>query len=255
MEIFCHLPTWSEQRQQDRRAGKSLGFVPTMGALHQGHLSLVHRSLEENDQTLVSLFVNPTQFDNPNDLTNYPNLVEADLEMLKQAGVGYVLLPDYEMIYPDQYRYKVTEAEESRLLCGAHRPGHFDGVLTVVLKLLNIAQADRAYFGEKDYQQFRLVQALAQAFFLNVEIIGCPLVREADGLAMSSRNLRLNAEQRQVAPRLFEILKSQASLESIRQQLTLAGFEVDYVEEKWGRRLAAVKLGEIRLIDNVPINE
>lgn len=199
MEIFCHLPTWKKQRQEDRKANLSLGFVPTMGALHQGHLSLVEKALEENDKTLVSLFVNPTQFDNQSDLEAYPNLVEEDMDKLKMAGVQYVLLPDFDMIYPDKYRYQVSENEESKLLCGAHRPGHFDGVLTVVMKLLNIAQAERAYFGEKDFQQLRLIQGMAEAFFMDTEIIACPLVREDDGLAMSSRNLRLTASERKKA--------------------------------------------------------
>lgn len=251
MDIFCHLPTWKKQREEDRRENLSLGFVPTMGALHRGHLSLVEKSQEDNDRTLVSLFINPTQFDNEGDLDAYPNLVEQDMDLLKEAGVQYVLLPDYDMIYPDKYRYQITETEESRLLCGAHRPGHFNGVLTVVMKLLNIAQADRAYFGEKDYQQYRLVQGMVEAFFMDTEVIPCSLIREEDGLAMSSRNLRLSKEQRQTAGKFNQILSTAESLSSAKEMLKKAGFTVDYVEELWGRRLAAVSLGEVRLIDNV----
>ena len=255
MDIFCHLPTWKDQRRDDRKQNLSLGFVPTMGALHEGHLSLVRKSIKENDRTLVSLFVNPTQFDNQADLENYPNLVERDLDLLKEEGVHYVLLPDYEMIYPDDYRYQVTEKQESQLLCGASRPGHFDGVLTVVLKLLNLADANHAYFGEKDFQQLRLVQEMVVAFFMDVKVIGCPLVREEDGLAMSSRNRRLTPENRKVAPKFYSILQNASSVQVAKEELRSAGFEVDYVEELWGRRLGAIKLGNIRLIDNVPVTE
>lgn len=253
MDIYFQIAPWREQREADKAAGLSLGIVPTMGALHAGHLSLVKRSQSESDRTLVTLFVNPTQFDQASDLDNYPHQLEADIEMLRKEGVDYLLIPEPGAIYPDQFRFRVTENEQSQILCGAHRPGHFDGVLTVVLKLLNLSEAHRAYFGEKDFQQLQLIKDMATAFFINCEIIPCPLVRENDGLAMSSRNQRLNSNQRQLAPRFFHILRSSPSSQEAIRELQNEGFAVDYVEEHWGRRLAAVRLGEIRLIDNVKI--
>lgn len=231
----------------------SLGFVPTMGALHDGHLSLVRQSTADNEHTVVSLFVNPTQFDRADDLKAYPRDQARDLALLQTHGVDAVFLPAEDELYADQYRYRVMESELSKTLCGAHRPGHFDGVLTVVMKLLNIVRADRAYFGSKDYQQLQLVRGMADAFFLSTRIVGCPIVREADGLAMSSRNLRLTPAQRQQAPALYRIIRQADSASQAREQLQYHGFAVDYVEDLDGRRLAAASLGNVRLIDNVPI--
>ena len=230
-----------------------VGFVPTMGALHQGHLSLIEASMAQNAVTIVSIFVNPTQFDQAADLEKYPNTLEQDLQHLEQLGVDAVFLPTFENMYPDQYAYQVTEHQLSKQFCGAHRPGHFDGVLSVVMKLLNLVQANRAYFGEKDYQQLSLIQGMVKAFFMDTEIIPCPIVREADGLAMSSRNLRLTPIQRKVAPMLYQALIDQDSdLDEKQQWLSSKGFEVDYLEVMNGRLLAAASLGDIRLIDNVP---
>lgn len=230
-----------------------VGLVPTMGALHAGHLSLVRTSLAENAGTVVSIFINPTQFDQAADLENYPRQLEQDLEMLSASGVDVVFMPDYHTLYPDDFRYRVSETALSRHLCGAHRPGHFDGVLTVVMKLLHIVRPDKAYFGEKDYQQLQLLRGMVEAFFMTVNIVSCPLVREADGLAMSSRNRRLDARQRQQAPALFRVLRDADSADSARCELERSGFVVDYVEDFQGRRLAAASLGAIRLVDNVPI--
>ena len=199
---------WRRERAAHIRGGLTLGFVPTMGALHEGHLSLVRRSRAENDRTLVSIFVNPTQFDDPSDLAKYPRTLEHDLSLLRTAGADFVLLPREPDLYPDGYRYRVSENHLSTLLEGAHRPGHFDGVLTVVLKLLMIASADRAYFGEKDWQQLSLVRGMADAFFLRTTIVPCPTVREDDGLAMSSRNTRLQPSERQKAPQFYQALSS-----------------------------------------------
>jgi pantoate--beta-alanine ligase len=234
-------------------AGATTGLVPTMGALHAGHLSLVHSSLAENTSTVVSIFVNPTQFNQAADLENYPRQFEQDLEMLGECGVDAVFMPDYQALYPDDYHYRVSETGLSQRLCGAHRPGHFDGVLTVIMKLLHIVRPDKAYFGEKDYQQLLLLRGMQEAFFLPVTIVSCPLVREADGLAMSSRNVRLDPQQRQKAPALFRTLKDADSADSARRELERSGFVVDYVEDFHGRRLAAASLGATRLIDNVPI--
>ena len=240
---------------QDAHAGGTLGLVPTMGALHAGHLSLVRRSRQENAATVVSIFVNPTQFDQAPDLERYPRQTGKDLALLRDAGVDAVFLPAPEDIYPDGYLYRVSESDLSLKLCGAHRPGHFDGMLTVVMKLLNIVRPTRAYFGEKDFQQLLLVRGMAQAFFLDTEIVGCPVVREADGLAMSSRNQNLDVAQRRLAPTLHQVLRESTDSGGAYAQLRELGFDVDYVEDFQGRRLAAVRLGGTRLIDNVVIEE
>ncbi len=247
------LAEWIRVRDALKAEGKQVGFVPTMGALHAGHVSLIERSVSENDVTVASIFVNPTQFNDPKDLEKYPRTFEADLAALSKAGADYLLYPEFSELYPDGYRYKVSESEQSLVLCGAHRPGHFDGVLTVVMKLLNLAGCANAYFGEKDYQQLQLVKGMVDAFFLPVRIVACATRREEDGLAMSSRNTRLAPEDRARAPEFSRILAdSGLTCDMAGARLRDAGFEVDYVEERWGRRLGAVKIGGIRLIDNVP---
>lgn len=252
MRVIKDVPAWIRLRQ-GLPPGETLGFVPTMGALHRGHVSLMERSRAENHATLVSLFVNPTQFNDPQDLKDYPRTFDADAARAAAAGADYLLAPEYAALYPDGYRYRVQEDRLSRCLCGASRPGHFDGVLTVVLKLLQLAGADRAYFGEKDYQQCLLIKGLAEAFFLKTKIVPCPTVREPDGLAMSSRNLLLSPAQRAAAPRFHQALKAGRSIPQTKKALAAAGFQVDYVEERQGRRFGAVKLGKVRLIDNVPL--
>jgi pantoate--beta-alanine ligase len=231
------------------------GFVPTMGALHEGHLSLARRARAENARSWASIFVNPAQFDDPGDLTRYPRTLDKDLAMLEGAGCELAFLPRAEEIYPDGYRYRVTENELSLELEGASRPGHFDGVLTVVLKLLLLVRPERAYFGEKDFQQLRLVEGLVRAFFLDTAIVRCPTLREPDGLAMSSRNRLLAPADRVRAPALHRVLERslaerQGPAET-RAALVREGFEVDYVADRDGRRLAAVRIGGVRLIDNV----
>jgi len=234
-----------------RSRGHTLGFIPTMGALHAGHMSLVERAGSENDRVVVSIFVNPTQYDNPTDLESYPRTFEEDLANCEAAGVDIVLCPDDHEIYPDDYRFRVTESPYSEQLEGAHRKGHFDGVMTVVLKLLGIVRPDRTYFGEKDWQQLVLVREMAESFFLDTEIVPCALVREEDGLAMSSRNANLTPEERRIAPRFFRILRDGGPVDGMRKLLEEEGFEVDYVERSDGRVLGAVRLGKVRLIDNV----
>jgi pantoate--beta-alanine ligase len=241
---------------RDRIAG-DVGFVPTMGALHKGHQSLIERSVQESDSTVVSIYVNPTQFENKDDLAVYPDTFEQDKEMLESLGVDLLLMPTFDQIYPDGFRYQVEETEFSRQLCGTHREGHFTGVLTVVMKLLNIVRADRAYFGEKDFQQFHLIKDMAAAFFLDVEIVPCAIVRESDGLALSSRNLNLDSCARKKAPLIHQLISSDKTDDEIVEQLTNAGFDVDYIESRYGRRFAAARIGDspgVRLIDNVPLN-
>jgi len=253
MRIIRTIARWRDLQKAHARKGLTLGFVPTMGALHAGHVSLVKKSTAENDRTLASIFVNPTQFNDPRDLENYPRALKRDAKLLAASGADYLLAPEYGELYPDGYRYRVQETVDSKLLCGAHRPGHFDGVLTVVLKLLHIAGARRAYFGEKDYQQYLLIKGMAEAFFLDTEIIPCPTVREADGLAMSSRNMLLTPEQRAAVPQFNAALSTGKNTAAIRRLLARKGFSVDYVAEKYGRRFGAVRAGKVRLIDNVKI--
>jgi pantoate--beta-alanine ligase len=251
--VVGDVAEWQRERTAQRRAGVTLGFVPTMGALHEGHLSLVRRSRAENDRTLVSIFINPTQFDDAGDFERYPRTLAEDVSMLEREGTDFVIVPAHEQLYPDRYRYRVTETEVSRRLEGEFRSGHFDGVLTVVLKLLVVAAAERAYFGEKDWQQLTLVRGMAEAFFLPTTIVGCPTVREDDGLAMSSRNRRLSPADRAKAALLHQALDTPASPEAVTRALTTEGFAVDYVEDWADRRVAAVRLGGVRLIDNVPL--
>ena len=251
MKIFTSMSEWQTYRGAMKES--PLGFVPTMGALHEGHLSLLKASNEQNASTVVSVFVNPTQFDDKKDFEKYPNDSRSDMERLENAGADIVLLPDSEQVYRDDYRFRVSESDFSRRLCGAHRPGHFDGVLTVVMRLLNLVQPDHAYFGEKDYQQLQLIRDMVSAFFMPVTIVACETVREADGLAMSSRNQHLDEQQRVKAGRLYAALKYSHTAAEARQVLAGQGFEVDYVEDIKDRRLAAARLGSTRLIDNVAI--
>ena len=253
MRIFHHLDEWLTFRQTIP-THLSLGFVPTMGNLHHGHASLYTKSQQENDRTIASLFINPTQFNRRDDFTHYPRTLDADLELLQSNGVDYCLLPTEQAIYIDDYHYQVQEARDSLPMEGKHRPGHFTGVLTVVIKLLNLAKPHRAYFGEKDYQQLQLIRGMVNAFFMNIEIISCPIIREPSGLAYSSRNNRLNNEQRQIAAQFAQIFHQTAfSCEQLKTELNDHGIEVEYLEEHAGRRFVAIKIGDIRLIDNYPL--
>ncbi len=254
MEILTSIKAWQEWRNAIE-PNKSLGIVPTMGALHAGHQSLIARCRRENDICTISLFVNPTQFNDQSDLSNYPNTFEADRELCETEGVDAIFFPDYAELYPDNYRYRVTENQVSRLLCGAHRPGHFDGVLSVVMKLLNLARAQRAYFGEKDWQQLQLVKGMVDAFFMPVTIVACPTVREGDQLALSSRNLRLTQKHRRKAAGFPRLLAKKTSAEEVVRLLEADGFEVDYVQDFEGRRCAAITCGGVRLIDNLPVGQ
>jgi pantoate--beta-alanine ligase len=252
MNIIHTAAEWYKiEEKLNTKETTTIGFVPTMGALHQGHQSLVERSVRENNITVVSVFVNPVQFNNTNDLETYPKTWDEDCRLLETAGADYMFAPDYAELYPDEYRYRLTETALSKTLCGKSRPGHFDGVLTVVMKLLQVFRPDRAYFGEKDYQQFLLVDGMAKAFFLRTEIVPCPIVRETSGLACSSRNRRLSAAGRAHAPLFYRALSSGRTSTEIREQLEKDGFRVDYVTETAGRLYGAVYLEEVRLIDNV----
>jgi pantoate--beta-alanine ligase len=231
----------------------SVGFVPTMGALHEGHASLLKKSAAENDHTILSIFVNPTQFNDPKDLEKYPRTLDSDLAWAKNSNVTAIIYPDFDQMYPDQYRYQVTENKFSKILCGQSRPGHFDGVLTVVMKLLNIVNADHAYFGEKDYQQLTLIKDMAASFFMKTKIIGLPTQREASGLAMSSRNTRLSEDGKTKAAQIYSIIKQSIPTEHARNLLKEAGFKIDYLEDIENRRYVAAFLEGVRLIDNVEL--
>ena len=255
MKILRCMAQWRKLRAS--LTGR-IGFVPTMGALHYGHLSLLQASAADNDLTVLSIYVNATQFNDPNDFAKYPNTLEDDLAQAEAAGVDVVLLPNYEQMYGDGFRYQLTENVFSTQLCGTDRPGHFTGVLTVVMKLLNLVRADRAYFGLKDYQQYTLIRDMCATFFMPTEIVGCDIVREADGLAMSSRNRLLGPKARQLAVRVNRLLAEAASDEQACLSLQAAGMQVAYVRSIGQRRCGAVVIGEgsdaVRLIDNVPVD-
>lgn len=258
MKILETPQAFREWREEQAKlvgfvASRRVGFVPTMGALHEGHASLLKRARAESDVVVLSIFVNPAQFNDPNDFQKYPKTWEQDLEIARREGVDAVFAPRAPDMYPDGYKYKVTENEVSTVLCGASRPGHFDGVLSVVMKLFQIVQPTKAYFGEKDYQQLSLIRGMVDAFFLPLEIVPVETMREADGLAMSSRNRRLTPEQRAQAPRIYQIIVKASSSDEARRQLEAEGFKVDYVLDRENRRFVAVFMGEVRLIDNVEL--
>ncbi|MEI5680153.1 MULTISPECIES: pantoate--beta-alanine ligase [unclassified Mesorhizobium] len=260
-----------------RREGLKVGVVPTMGALHEGHLSLVRTALSQADRVIVTLFVNPKQFNNPADLAAYPRTEKEDAEKLSPVGAHMLYVPNAEEVYPEGFSTTVSVSGVSEGLCGAHRPGHFDGVATVVAKLFLQTGADAAFFGEKDFQQLHVVKRMARDLDIPITIVPCPTVREADGLALSSRNVRLSSQDRAIAPKLAQALFAAAEklrdgrlakpvLDEAVKALEDAGFrEVEYLElraednlqpmdrlDRPARLLAAVFLREVRLIDNVP---
>lgn len=243
-----------KEMQDWRKSVSGVGFVPTMGALHAGHEELLKRARAECGRVVLSVFVNPTQFNDPKDFEKYPSTWESDLAMAERNGVDLVWAPTKDLLYPDGYRFRVTENEFSKELCGAHRPGHFDGVLSVVMKLLQVVQPERAYFGEKDHQQLTLIREMVEAFFMPVSIVPVATVRERDGLAMSSRNVRLSSAEREKAPFLYRAIRESSSSEEAWRLLQQEGFLVDYVEDRGDRRFASATLGSTRLIDNVELS-
>ena len=253
MRVTTNLTDWRARRAEI--SGRTIGVVPTMGALHPGHGSLVERCRRENEIVVATLFVNPTQFNDPADLQKYPRTLESDLELLEALGTDDVFCPDTATLYPNGYAFRVVSDSLATVMEGRSRPGFFDGVMTVVLKLLNIVQADRAYFGEKDYQQWKVLHAMAADLFLPTEIIPCPTIRTASGLAESSRNALLTGAGRQKAAEIYRTLRFAPTADVAREWLEAEGFRVDYVEEHWGRRFAAAFLEGVRLIDNVPLEE
>ena len=276
MKVFHSVSDTRQWLAGMRSMGKSIGFVPTMGALHQGHLNLVRRACKENDISGCSIFVNPIQFNNPEDLVKYPRTLENDLKLLKKAGCDLVFAPSVEEMYTEPVTKKFDFGSLDRVMEGAHRPGHFNGVAIVVEKLFGIFGPDRAYFGEKDFQQLRIIQSLVKMENIPVEIVPCPTVREADGLAMSSRNRRLSAEERAIAPGIYltllfvKDLVNNTPVSEVKKiatsMLERKGFRVDYFDiadsetlqpvESWEEApgviaCVAAFLGSIRLIDNM----
>lgn len=250
INVYRSIREWQQARQRPDFPSQSTGFVPTMGALHAGHRVMLERAWRENDRVVLSIFVNPTQFNDPMDLRNYPQTLEADLGVA-EGLVSDVIVPSVAEMYPDDYLFRVTENGLSKELEGVHRPGHFEGMLTVVLKLLNLVQPERAYFGEKDWQQLELVRGMARAFFLPCKIVACPTVRDEDGLALSSRNRRLSDQGRAQARHFPRIMGAAPDAATAVRELGFAGFAVDYVEDRGEVRLGAVRLEGVRLIDNV----
>jgi len=208
MKVFYKIVDLQNALFEDRKSGKKIGLVPTMGALHEGHASLVRKSVKDNDITVVSVFVNPTQFNDKNDLKNYPRTLEADCKLLDECGADYVLAPSVEEMYPTPDTRQFEYPPVSTVMEGAHRPGHFNGVCQVVSRLFYIVRPERAYFGEKDWQQIAVIKAMVKHLQLPVEIVECPIIRDADGLARSSRNTLLAPDERAIAPRIYEVLRS-----------------------------------------------
>jgi pantoate--beta-alanine ligase len=218
MEILNTAAALQAQTETWRREGKRIGLVPTMGALHEGHLQLVRAAAQDCDVVVVSIFVNPTQFNNPDDFRLYPRLPEADAALLEPAGCTALFLPSVEEMYPQPTVLRFDFGPLEQVMEGEHRPGHFNGVATVVSKLFHLSRPHRAYFGQKDFQQVAIVRQLVQDLSFDLELVAYPTIREADGLAMSSRNRRLDAPARAVAPRLYEALQLAAAL--VRQGAT-----------------------------------
>lgn len=208
MKVISKIVALQNELFDLRKQGKDIGLVPTMGALHEGHASLVRRSVAENAVTVVSVFVNPTQFNDKADLSRYPRTLDADCRLLEGCGADYVFAPAVEEMYPTPDERHFEYPPVSTVMEGAHRPGHFNGVCQVVSRLFYIVRPQRAYFGEKDWQQIAVVKAMVRALALDVTIVECPIIRESDGLAMSSRNTLLSKEERLVAPAIYKALKT-----------------------------------------------
>ena len=282
MQIVESILSLRGQIKTWRVEGETIAFVPTMGNLHDGHISLVKKAQTLADKVVVSIFVNPLQFDDKQDLAKYPRTLQADIKKLMQAGCNLLFTPDNDVMYPqgmDFHSFIHVPGMDDKL-CGLERPGHFDGVATVVTKLFNMVQADVAVFGEKDYQQLLLIRKLVSDLNLPVKIVGAPTVREENGLAMSSRNQHLMEAEKQRAATLYASLnqlKQQLEtgnqdhnglLSHVHSQLTAAGFSMDYIDirraedlqlanpavDKQLRLLAAGRLGNVRLIDNIACN-
>lgn len=252
MRLFRSIVELQNELFEVRKQGKTVGMVPTMGALHEGHASLVRRSVSENGVTVVSVFLNPTQFNDSKDLERYPRTLDADCKLLEDCGADYVFAPSVEEMYPVKDRRQFDFPPVTTVMEGAHRPGHFNGVCQVVSRLFYIARPDRAYFGEKDWQQIAVVKAMVKYLSLSVKIVECPTVREDDGLAKSSRNTLLAPEERQIAPAIYRTLNDSRqyalthSLSDTREWVVSSinavdGLEVEYFSIVDGQTLLDVE--------------
>lgn len=280
MKVVNSIKELRENLSQERLEKRSIGLVPTMGALHAGHISLVERCVRENDVCVVSVFVNPTQFNDKHDLETYPRTLEADCALLEAAGCHYVFAPSVEEMYPEPDTRVFNLGRVAEVMEGAMRPGHFNGVAQVVSKLFYIVEPDNAYFGEKDFQQIAVIRAMVKQLNIPVKINACPIKREADGLALSSRNTRLTPELRQKAPLIAHTLKESTTFapgKSVQEVIDFVvntinadpDMRVEYYEIVDGNTLEAIKdwsetdypvgcitvfCGEVRLIDNIKYN-
>ena len=279
MVVYTSIKDIQSAIRQHKADGLSIGFVPTMGALHRGHISLLEQSVKENDITIVSIFINPIQFNNKQDLEKYPRTLEDDCKKLEEAGCDIVFAPSAGEMYPEEVKEHYDFGQLEKVMEGEHRPGHFNGVAVVVKRLFDICMPHKAYFGEKDFQQLAIIKALVEQENMPLEIIGCPIIREEDGLAMSSRNVRLSPEERSIAPEIFKSLnwiKQQAGDRSIGEIVILAeeklnampGMKIEYIciadegtlmpVQSWDeadniRAFIALFMGDVRLIDNLKI--
>lgn len=280
MKVVNSIKELRENLSQERLEKRSIGLVPTMGALHAGHISLVERCVRENDVCVVSVFVNPTQFNDKHDLETYPRTLEADCALLEAARCHYVFAPSVEEMYPEPDMRVFNLGRVAEVMEGAMRPGHFNGVAQVVSKLFYIVEPDNAYFGEKDFQQIAVIRAMVKQLNIPVKINACPIKREADGLALSSRNTRLTPELRQKAPLIAHTLKESTTFapgKSVQEVIDFVvntinadpDMRVEYYEIVDGNTLEAIKdwsetdypvgcitvfCGEVRLIDNIKYN-
>lgn len=277
MKIVNSIKELRLQLDEDKQKGKKVGLVPTMGALHAGHISLVKRCVAENDVCVVSIFVNPTQFNNPNDLLTYPRTLDEDCQLLESSGCTYVFAPSVEEMYPEPDNRVFDFGTVAQVMEGARRPGHFNGVAQIVSKLFYAVKPDVSYFGEKDFQQIAVIRAMVKQLEIPVEIVDCPIQRESDGLALSSRNTRLTPEHRQKAPVIARTLKESVTFvpeKSVQQVIdyvvstlnNVPDMSVEYFEIVDGNTLESISnwsdttypvgcitvyCGEVRLIDNV----
>ena len=276
MEIIRTIELLRKRVADAKAANKTIGLVPTMGALHDGHLSLIDRARKECDIVVVSDFVNPTQFNNPDDLKTYPRTEAADCSKMEAAGVDYAFIPSVEEIYPEPDTRVFDLGPVAEVMEGAMRPGHFNGVAQIVSKLFAIVTPDKAYFGEKDFQQIAVIREMVRQEGFRLEIVPCPIVREADGLAKSSRNVRLTPENRAKAPAIAKALMESVEYakthtvaethDKVVEQITAAGMEVEYYQivdsltmqavENWNdaphiNGCVTVYCGDVRLIDNI----
>ncbi|MFA8435950.1 MAG: pantoate--beta-alanine ligase [Marinifilaceae bacterium] len=277
MKVIKLIPELQEQLGKIRKEGKSIGLVPTMGALHKGHISLVEQSVRENDYTVVSIFVNPTQFNNPNDLKTYPRTLEEDLEKLQLAKADFIFVPTVEEMYPEPDTRQFNFGPLEQVMEGKHRPGHFNGVAQIVSKLFAITEPHKAYFGQKDFQQVAVIKQMVKDLEMPLEIVACPIIREKDGLAMSSRNMLLQPDERKNASHISQTLAkacnlvADLSVEELKQWVIEEVnknpyLEVEYFEivddtylqpvANWSDNsikvgCITVQVGKVRLIDNI----